>query len=143
MREAWREPSTVVRMGRRAGIGRRITAAALGLVLVASGCTRTADTAAPSAPGADKFANQLRQQITVEAMMAHLRTLQDIANGNNNTRAVGTPGYDASVDFVVKALRDRGFEVQTPEFQVRLSAPGPISSRRCPCSTRSAPRPKG
>lgn len=130
MREAWREPSTVVRMGRRAGIGRRITAAALGLVLVASGCTRTADTAAPSAPGAEKFANQLRQQITVEAMMAHLRTLQDIANGNNNTRAVGTPGYDASVDFVVKALRDRGFEVQTPEFQVRLATaePGTVSS---------------
>ena len=53
-------------------------------------------------------------------MMAHLSKLQDIANANNGTRAVGTPGYEASVDYVVNMLRDSGFDVQTPEFSARV-----------------------
>ena len=52
--------------------------------------------------------------------MAHLSKLQDIANANNGTRAVGTPGYEASVDYVVNTLRDNGFDVQTPEFSARV-----------------------
>ncbi len=65
-------------------------------------------------------------------MMVHLTKLQDIANANNGTRAVGipgyfpqhveslnldgqgTPGYDASVEYVEKALRDKSFDVATP-----------------------------
>ena len=30
-------------------------------------------------------------------MMVHLQKLQDIANANHGTRAVGTPGYEATV----------------------------------------------
>src|SRR6185369_8768847 len=40
------------------------------------------------------------------------------AHGGN--RSLGSPGYDASLDYVAKALRDKGFDVQTPEFEVRL-----------------------
>ena len=58
----------------------------------------------------------LRQRMSVDAMMTHLQKLQDIANANGNTRAIGTPGYDASVDYVANTLRDKGFDVQTPEF---------------------------
>ena len=50
-------------------------------------------------------------------MYAHLRKLQEIADANNGTRAEGTPGYDASVDYVAQTLRDKGFDVQTPEFE--------------------------
>ena len=40
-------------------------------------------------------------------------------------RAEGTPGYDASVDYVVKTLRDKGFDVQTPEFErLGVARPG-------------------
>ena len=53
-------------------------------------------------------------------MMAHLTKLQEIADAHGGTRALGTPGYDASVDYVANALRDKGFDVQTPEFEVRL-----------------------
>src|ERR1700742_286012 len=53
-------------------------------------------------------------------MMAHLSKLQDIANANNGTRAVGTPGYEASVDYVANTLRNSGFDVQTPEFSARV-----------------------
>ncbi|MCB1265643.1 MAG: M20/M25/M40 family metallo-hydrolase [Mycobacterium sp.] len=53
-------------------------------------------------------------------MMGHLAALQDIADNHGGTRAVGTSGYDASVDYVVGVLRDAGFDVQTPQFQTRV-----------------------
>jgi hypothetical protein len=52
--------------------------------------------------------------------MAHLRRVQDIADRNGGTRQTGTPGYSASVDYVVKALKDKGFDVQTPEFELGI-----------------------
>ena len=69
---------------------------------------------------AAEFASALRGKVTIDAMMAHLSKLQDIANANKGTRAVGTPGYEASVDYVVNTLRNSGFEVQTPEFSARV-----------------------
>ena len=40
-------------------------------------------------------------------------------------------GYDASVDYVANALRDKGFDVQTPEFEVRMPyADEPAADRR-------------
>ena len=119
-------PSTVVKMGRKA----LTLGALLSVVIALGGCTRTAESAQPTAPEADKYGNVLRQRMSVDAMMTHLRKLQDIANANGNTRAIGTPGYDASVDYVANTLRDKGFDVQTPEFQVRLSdaEPGTVTA---------------
>ncbi|OBG95692.1 amidohydrolase [Mycobacterium sp. E3251] len=71
-------------------------------------------------PDAAKFAGALHDKVTADAMMAHLAKLQEIANANNGTRAVGTPGYEASVDYVVNTLRGSGFDVQTPEFSARV-----------------------
>ncbi|BCI91608.1 hypothetical protein NIIDMKKI_68140 [Mycobacterium kansasii] len=71
-------------------------------------------------PAAAEFADALHNRVHTEAMMAHLAKLQDIANANNGTRAVGTPGYEASVDYVVNTLRNSGFDVQTPEFSARV-----------------------
>ncbi len=75
---------------------------------------------ATSNPAAAEFATALHNKVTADGMMAHLRKLQDIANANNGTRAVGTPGYEASVDYVVNTLRNSGFDVQTPEFSARV-----------------------
>jgi Zn-dependent M28 family amino/carboxypeptidase len=72
-------------------------------------------------PASAEFANAIRNKVTPDAMMGHLAKLQDIANANNGTRAVGTPGYEASVDYVVNTLRNSGFDVQTPEFSARVS----------------------
>jgi Zn-dependent M28 family amino/carboxypeptidase len=78
----------------------------------------------PSTPvasgAATEYATTLSKQVSADAMMGHLAKLQDIANANNGNRALGTPGYDASADYVAKALRDKGFDVQTPEFEVHL-----------------------
>lgn len=61
----------------------------------------------------------VRIDVTVDAMMGHLRKLQDIADANGGNRALGTPGYAASVDYVAGLLRDKGFDVSTDEFDVR------------------------
>jgi Zn-dependent M28 family amino/carboxypeptidase len=86
------------------------------------GCGRGSNQTGSSGSGqaAGEFANTIRNKVTTDAMMSHLTKLQDIANANNGTRAVGTPGYEASVDYVVETLRKSGFDVQTPEFSARV-----------------------
>jgi Zn-dependent M28 family amino/carboxypeptidase len=97
-----------------------VVAAALG------GCGRPTPTIPlppsppPTSGAAADFAAKLSQRVAADTMMAHLTKLQDIADEHGNNRALGTPGYDASVDYVAGALRDKGFDVQTPEFEVRL-----------------------
>lgn len=97
-------------------------------VVVLAGCgreVRPQPTTAPPAPegpspAAAEFAESLSQRTTGDAMYAHLTKLQEIADEHDGNRALGTPGYDASVDYVANTLRDKGFDVQTPEFEVRL-----------------------
>ncbi|MEH3139163.1 MAG: M28 family peptidase [Mycobacterium kyogaense] len=72
-----------------------------------------------AAPPTD-LADDLAQRVTADGVYRHLVELQKIADGNDGNRADGTPGYQASIDYVAKTLRDKGFDVQTPEFQ-RLS----------------------
>jgi Zn-dependent M28 family amino/carboxypeptidase len=103
---------------------KRTSQTALVAVLVAAalGCSRPAVTpvAVVEDQAAREFATQLHHAVTVDAMMGHLTKLQEIADAHEGTRAVGTPGYEASVDYVVDVLRTKGFEVQTPEFQTRV-----------------------
>ena len=79
--------------------------------------TTTSTTAAT--PATD-FAAALQKRVTADAMMVHLKKLQEIADAHDGNRALGTSGYDASVDYVANTLRDKGFDVQTPEFEVHL-----------------------
>lgn len=65
------------------------------------------------------FAHSLHEKVTIDNVVKHLSALQEIADKNENTRAAGTPGFDQSVDYVVKALKDKGFDVQTPEFSFK------------------------
>ena len=92
---------------------KRAFAAAWAAVLLCTplGCSRPAGT---------EFAENLRGRITVEAMTTHLGKLQQIADAHGGNRAVGTPGYDASADYVAEVLRGNGFDVQTPDFEVRV-----------------------
>lgn len=98
--------------------------AVLAVVLVTvGGCSREprpAPQPAQDPTAAIEFAEDLAQKVTGDAMTAHLTRLQEIADANDGNRALGTPGYDASVDYVVDALRDKGFDVETPEFEVKI-----------------------
>jgi Zn-dependent M28 family amino/carboxypeptidase len=97
-----------------------ILVAVAALTLATGGCA-SSDSVKPLKPiSAPDFAASLRGRVTADAMMAHLTKLQDIAKANNNTRAVGTPGYDASVEYVVGKLRDKGFDVQTVQFEAHV-----------------------
>jgi Zn-dependent M28 family amino/carboxypeptidase len=69
-----------------------------------------------SAPAPD-LAHDVAGRVTADGMYTHMRKLQEIADANRGSRAEGTPGYDASVDYVVQVLKDKGFDVQTPEFE--------------------------
>lgn len=94
---------------------RRHLAAALALVCCALAACSSNAPAPPADLGAD-----LAGKVTVDGVFRHLTELQNIADAHDGNRADGTPGYQASVDYVARMLRDKGFDVQTPEFQ-RLS----------------------
>ena len=49
--------------------------------------------------------------------MKHLQALQKIADDHGGNRAAGTPGYDASVEYVVGVLSRAGFKPSTPTFE--------------------------
>ena len=59
-------------------------------------------------------AEQLAQAVTAEGLHAHLVALQRIADESGGTRASGTPGYDASAEYVAEQLRQAGY---TPHLQ--------------------------
>jgi Zn-dependent M28 family amino/carboxypeptidase len=112
-----------------------LTAVLLITLTAVTGCGKEAQApqavpeSAGAQSGAQEFATALQQKVTVDPMMGHLRRLQEIADAHDGNRALGTPGYDASVDYIAGALRDKGFDVQTPEFQVTVfeSEPGAVS----------------
>jgi Zn-dependent M28 family amino/carboxypeptidase len=59
---------------------------------------------------------KLRKAVTVGGILQHERVFQNIANHNEGTRASGTPGFDASAEYVAEQLRDAGYNVQTQRF---------------------------
>jgi Zn-dependent M28 family amino/carboxypeptidase len=90
----------------------RVIAAVMAIALTALAACSSTD----SAPAADP-PRDVAGRVTADGMYTHLRKLQEIADANRGSRAEGTPGYDASVDYVVQVLKDKGFDVQTPEFE--------------------------
>jgi Zn-dependent M28 family amino/carboxypeptidase len=89
---------------------------ALALVVTLGGCGGRQAEQRTTTPAASDYAAMLRQRVNADAMVARMAQLQQIADANGGNRAVGTPGYDASVDYVANALKGKGFDVQTPEF---------------------------
>lgn len=96
--------------------------AAVAPAALSSGCLhRSGPSQQPTgSAAAAEFATALHDKVAGDAMVTRVSKLQDIANANNGTRAVGTPGYEASVDYVVKTWRNKGFDVQTSEFSVQV-----------------------
>ena len=75
---------------------------------------------------------KLSECITVEGVREHQAALQRIADANHGTRVSGSPGYDASVDYVVGRLRAAGYTPQVQSFVVqhlRLADPGRRAAR--------------
>ena len=80
-------------------------------------CVRTNDTVA-----------KLTECVTLEGVMEHQQAFQDIADDNGGTRASGTDGYDASVDYVEERLSRAGYVMSRQEFSFHaFSVVGPSS----------------
>lgn len=90
----------------------RRSLAVVGVVAVLTSCSSGDSTSA------SVTADDLAGKVTADGMYTHLHKLQEIADANDGTRAEGTPGYDATIDYVAQFLRDKGFDVQTPEFEL-------------------------
>ena len=60
--------------------------------------------------------SELRRAVTTAGVLEHLEAFQAIAEANGGTRAAGTPGYDASVDYVVDTLDAAGYDVRRQSF---------------------------
>lgn len=84
-----------------------------------------ASCAAAPEPAPSDPARELAGKVSADAIFAHLEALSAIADDNKGNRAVGTPGYEATVDYIAGVLRDGGFQVSTPEFEwLKMGDPG-------------------
>ena len=63
-------------------------------------------------------ARDLRDEVQVGDIRAHLDEFQRIADENGGNRATGTPGFDASVEYVAGQLTAAGYEVTRQAFTV-------------------------
>lgn len=110
---------------RRISRPHRIAAlAAVSLTATTVAFVPTGASASPSAAGcANRQLNQIDKFLACvdgAAATEHLEALQSIADANGGTRASGTPGYDASADYVAALLEDAGYSVERQVFDFSL-----------------------
>lgn len=67
--------------------------------------------------------SKLQECVTLEGARAHQAALQAIADANGGTRAAGTFGYDASVDYVADTLEAAGYTVELDPFDFTFVPP--------------------
>ena len=94
----------------------------LAALAVAAAAGTVAPPAVAAPPACDTRVNdthaELAECITVAGVREHLAALQAIADANHGTRVSGSPGYDASVDYVVQRLTAAGYTPQVQSFTV-------------------------
>ena len=82
---------------------------------------------APPQVACDKRANntyeKLLECVRVDGVREHQAALQAIADANGGTRAAATPGYDASVDYVVETIQAAGWTVELHRSTSRSREP--------------------
>src|SRR5690606_23656171 len=61
--------------------------------------------------------DKLLECVDAEGVFEHLEAFQQIADDNGGTRASGTPGYDASADYVASKLEQAGYQVTRQRFE--------------------------
>ncbi|GLW09571.1 aminopeptidase [Microtetraspora sp. NBRC 13810] len=77
----------------------------------------TLTTPAHAGPVSDVLSKLLVQKVKGTNVKKHLDALQAIATANGGNRAAGSPGYDASVDYVAGKLRKAGYKVSFTDVE--------------------------
>lgn len=93
-----------------AGVGLSLapTTAQAGSAQIADrGCGRTNDSV-----------RKLLECVTLEGVLEHQEAFAEIADAHDGNRSAGTPGYDASVDYVEERLTRAGYVVTRQAFDV-------------------------
>ncbi|OYN97419.1 M20/M25/M40 family metallo-hydrolase [Enemella evansiae] len=96
-------------------IRRRSTALAAALTataLAGSGLAAAPASAAPNPNSGEKMA----RAVSTDTAMQHLNQFQAIADANGGNRAAGTPGYEASAQYVEKTLAAAGYTTTRQYF---------------------------
>ncbi len=126
-------------MPRAPGAPRAALAALCATVLLIAACGQTAPSAttsssastsgaAPAASSPPLPEVELPGDIAADAYRQHLDELQRIADENDGVRTVGTPGYEASVEYAITQLQSFGYHVTTPTFPMPTFAELPGST---------------
>ena len=78
----------------------------------------------PASAASNIDTEPLRDAVTVDGIREHLAALENIADDNVfegvPTRATGTPGHEASVDYVVEKMEAAGFNVSLQPFEADI-----------------------
>ncbi len=69
---------------------------------------------------------KITECVTLDGVRAHQAALQAVADANDGIRAAGTPGYDATVDYVVETLEAAGYDVELNEFPFTFVPPATL-----------------
>jgi hypothetical protein len=92
-------------------------------VLLASVVVLAASSSAGGRPvqAAQPDPGRLAQMVTAAGLRAHLGAFQAIARRNGGTRLAGTRGYEQSVAYVARRLREAGYSPRLRSFSFVLS----------------------
>lgn len=116
------------------GVSSRIAcAAALAVALVGCG------SAVPQSFWDSPLQSELVGGVSGADATRHAAALQRIADENGGNRASPSPGYEASVDYVVGVLHAAGYEVTTPTYTVSTGrrGGGQVNARNVIAQTRT------
>ena len=98
---------------------RRLVGAGLITITLVTGIA----VAAPTASGGEiNETRGLRNAVTLEGVREHQQALQTISDNNGGNRFAGSPGYDASADYVVGKLQAAGYAVTRDPFTFNYTA---------------------
>ena len=64
---------------------------------------------------------KLQECVSVDGVREHQAAFQAIADANGGARFSGSPGYDASVDYVVERMEEAGYNVVVQPFEFPFS----------------------
>ena len=75
----------------------------------------------PAPPDPNDISDRLTQCVTLAGCPRAPSAFQEIADENSGTRAAGSPGYDASADYVKDRLEAAGWTVTPQDFPYHRS----------------------
>ena len=97
------------------------------LVFIAPASPASGASASTCASRTNDTIKKLLACVTLDGVRAHQAALQAIADANGGTRAAGTPGYDASVDYAVGVLEAAGYDVTLDPFEFTYVPPSVLT----------------